>query len=60
MEIFSISAFLESLPVLLEYLPFTIGILGLSLIFSLSFGLFFAWSNLRKNKFVRGLVAFYV
>ena len=60
MEIFSISAFFESLPVLLEYLPFTIGILGLSLIFSLSFGLFFAWCKLRKNKFVRGLVAFYV
>ena len=59
-EIFSGSAFLESLPELLKYLPFTVGILGLSLIFSLSFGLFFAWCKLRKNRFVRGLVAFYV
>lgn len=60
MQIFSLKAFLESFPILLPYLPFTLGILGCSLIFSLSFGMFFAWCKLRKNKVVRGLVGFYV
>ena len=60
MKLFNFSAFLESFPILLPYLPFTLGILGLSLIFSLSFGLFFAWCKLRKNAFVRNLVGFYV
>ena len=60
MKLFSFSAFLESFPILLPYLPFTLGILGLSLIFSLSFGLFFAWCKLRKNRFVRDLIGLYV
>ena len=60
MEIFSVKDFLKSLPILLEYLPFTIGMLGLSLVFSLSFGLFFAWCKLRKNKIARGIISFYV
>ncbi len=60
MKIFSFGAFLESFPVLLEYLPFTVGVLCLSLVFSLSFGLLFAWCKLRKNRIVRGLMSFYV
>lgn len=60
MQIFSLKAFFESFPVLLPFLPFTVGVLGCSLIFSLSFGLFFAWCKLRRNRVVRGLVGFYV
>ena len=54
MQIFSLKAFFESFPVLLPFLPFTVGVLGCSLIFSLSFGLFFAWCKLRRNRVVRG------
>ena len=60
MQLFSFKAFLESFPVLLDFLPFTVFILGLSLVFSLSFGLFFAWCKLRKSKIVRGIIGFYV
>ena len=60
MQLFSLKAFLESFPVLLAFLPFTMFILGLSLVFSLSFGLFFAWCKLRKSKIVRGIIGFYV
>jgi L-cystine transport system permease protein len=60
MQIFFPKAFVESFPILLPFLPFTLGILGCSLVFSLSFGMLFAWCKLRKNKVVRGIVNFYV
>lgn len=60
MQIFSIEAFLESFPVLLPYLPFTLGVLGCSLIFSLSFGAFFAWCKLRNSKILSSCISFYI
>ena len=60
MEIFSVNYFFNSFNKLLPYLPVTLMILLLSQIFALTFGFFFAWCKLRKNRFVRRIVDFYV
>ena len=59
MQIFSFQRFLEDFPTLLPYLPITIGILGLSVIFSLAFGMFLTWCKFRKNRVVRAIVNIY-
>jgi L-cystine transport system permease protein len=60
MEIFSFRYFFSSFSKLLPYLPVTLLILIVSLVFSLAFGLLFAWCKLQKNRVVRRIVDFYV
>lgn len=59
MQIFDFEYFLNSFGVCMPYLPVTLGILAVSLFFSLLFGLFFAWCKLRKNPVVRIVVNTY-
>lgn len=59
MQIFSFEYFINSFPKLLKYLPLTVGILLLSVFFSLLFGLLMTWCKLQKNRFVSGAVEFY-
>ncbi len=60
MQLFSFQYFISTLPKLLVYLPVTLLILATSLVFSLLFGLFFAWCRMRKNRVVRAIVSVYV
>lgn len=59
MQLFDLTYFLGSFAQLLPYLPITLMILAISLVFSLLFGLFLAWCKLRKNCVVRGVVNTY-
>lgn len=59
MEIFSFSRFAEDYVQLIRYLPLTLGILLISVVFSLAFGLFLTWCKFRKNPVVRGIVNVY-
>lgn len=60
MQLFSLEYFFSSFPKLLPYLPITLLILAVSLVFSLLFGLFFAWCRMRKNRVVRAIVSVYI
>ena len=59
MQLFDVSYFIGCFAKLLPYLPITLMILAISLVFSLLFGLFLAWCKLRKNPVVRGVVNTY-
>lgn len=59
MQIFSFEYFIKSFPKLLPYLPLTIGILLLSVIFSLLLGLFLTWCKLRKKGIIKIVAEFY-
>lgn len=59
MQLFDFSYFLGCFATLLPYLPITLMILAVSLVFSLLFGLLLAWCKLRKNRIARGAVNVY-
>lgn len=59
MQLFDLSYFLGCFAKLLPYLPITLMILAVSLVFSLLFGLFLAWCKLRRSRIVRGVVNTY-
>lgn len=57
---FSLPAFLSSFPKLLEYLPYTLGIVAVMLFFSVLLALLITFLRERRNKVIRGIMKAYI
>lgn len=57
---FSLSAFLSSFPKLLEYLPYTLGIVVVMLFFSTLLALLITFLRIRRNGVIRGIMKTYI